>query len=151
MWLIEHFFINPVVLILISNFGICRFWVHLIPCCTQYPHPLWMDYIYYKPNEQYFHLIKLAHYLAMLEHLSNTLLSLSWNTRTITLRKKCNSIFLYNYITHFHEKTPWCINQFVYLGIANLLSSLIYGWVLHKTFQIAILTYQWTHVHVPLP
>jgi hypothetical protein len=31
-----------------------------------------MDSIYYKPNEQYFHLIGLAHYVAMLEHLSNT-------------------------------------------------------------------------------
>jgi len=31
-----------------------------------------MDYIYYKPNEQYFHLIRLAHFVPMLEHLSNT-------------------------------------------------------------------------------
>jgi hypothetical protein len=31
-----------------------------------------MVYIYYKPNEQYPHLIWLAHYVAMLEHLNNT-------------------------------------------------------------------------------
>jgi hypothetical protein len=32
-----------------------------MPYCTQYPHPLWMNYIYYKPNEQYLHLMGLAH------------------------------------------------------------------------------------------
>jgi hypothetical protein len=31
-----------------------------------------MDYIYYKPNGQYFHLIGLTHFVAMLEHLNNT-------------------------------------------------------------------------------
>ncbi len=35
----HHFCINPLVLILTFNFGICRFWDHFMPCCTQYPHP----------------------------------------------------------------------------------------------------------------
>jgi hypothetical protein len=35
-----------------------------------------MDYIYYKPNEQYLHLIGLAHFIAMLEHLNNTFIIL---------------------------------------------------------------------------
>ncbi len=55
VWLFEHFCINPFVLILTFNFGICRFWDHLMPCYTQYPHSPRMDYIYYKPNEQYLH------------------------------------------------------------------------------------------------
>jgi hypothetical protein len=77
MWLLEHFCINPHVLILTLNFGICRFWINLMPFCTQHPHPLQMDYIYYKSNEQYLHLIGLAHFVAMLEHLSNTFIILS--------------------------------------------------------------------------
>jgi hypothetical protein len=72
MWLFEHFCINPLVLILIFNFGICRFWDHFMPCYTQYPHPPQMDYTYYKSNEQYLHLIRLTHYVAMLKHLNNT-------------------------------------------------------------------------------
>jgi hypothetical protein len=35
-----------------------------------------MDYIYYKSNEQYLHLIGLTHFVAMLEHLNNTLIIL---------------------------------------------------------------------------
>jgi hypothetical protein len=31
-----------------------------------------MDYIYYKQNEQYLHIIGLTHFMAMLEHLSIT-------------------------------------------------------------------------------
>jgi hypothetical protein len=76
---------------------------------------------------------------------------LSWDTCTITLRKFFNLIFLYNYIAHFDERTPWCINQFVYASIANFWSSFLYGWLLHKTSQIVIPTYQSTHVHVTLP
>jgi hypothetical protein len=151
MWLLEHFCINPFVLILTSNFGICRFWVNLMPCCTQYPHPLWMDYIYYKPNEQYLHLIGLAHSMAMLEHLSNTFIILIMKYSHNNFNKKCNLIFLYNYIAHFHERTPWCIIRFVYASIANFRSSFVYSWIFHKMFQIAIPTYQPTHVHVPLP
>jgi hypothetical protein len=33
-------------------------------------------HLYYKPNEQYFHLIGLGHSTAMLEHLSNTFIIL---------------------------------------------------------------------------
>jgi hypothetical protein len=151
MWLLQHFCINSFVLILTFNFRICRFWVYLMPCCIKYPHPLQMDYIYYKPNEQYCHLIGLAHSMAMLEHLNNTFIILIMKYLRITLRKKCNLIFLYNYIARFHERTPWCVNRFVYVGIANFWSSLVYGWVPHKMFLIAIPAYQPTHVHVPLP
>jgi len=151
MWLFEHFCINPLLLILTSNFGICRFWVNLMPCCTQYPHPLWMDYIYYKPIEQYLHLIGLTNFVAMLKHLSNTFIILIMKYSHNNLNKKFNLIFLYNYNAHFHERIPWCINWFVYAGIANFWSSFVYGWVFHKAFQIAIPTYQPTHVHVPLP
>jgi hypothetical protein len=35
-----------------------------------------MDYIYYKSNEQYPHLIRLTHSTAMLEHLNNTFIIL---------------------------------------------------------------------------
>jgi hypothetical protein len=100
MWLLEHFCINPLVLILTSNFGICRFWINLMPYRTQHPHPLQMDYIYYKSNEQY------LHYFIMKYSHNN-------------FNEKCNIIFLYNYIAHFHERTPWCINRFVYVSIAN--------------------------------
>jgi hypothetical protein len=119
VWLLEHFCINPLVLILTSNFGICRFWVNLMPCCTQYPHPLQMDYIYYKPNEQYLHLIRLAHYVAMLKHLSNTFIILIMKYSHNNLNENFNLIFLYNYIARFREKTPWCINWFVYASIAH--------------------------------
>jgi hypothetical protein len=148
MWLFEHFCINPLVLILTSNFGI---WVILCHVAHNTPHPLWMNYIYYKPNEQYLHLIGLTHFVAMLEHLSNTFIILIMHTHTITLTKKCNLIFLYNYIAHFHERTLWCIKRFVYACISNFWFSFVYGWVLHNAFQIAIPTYQSTHVHVPLP
>jgi hypothetical protein len=129
MWLLEHFCINPLVLILASNFGICRFWVNLMPSCTQYPYPLQMDYIYYKPNEQYLHLIGLAHFVAMLEHLSNTFIILIMKHSHNNLNEKYNLILLYNYIAHLHERTPCCINRFVYASIANFLSSLVYLWV----------------------
>ncbi len=121
-----------------------------MPCCTQYPHPPQMDYIYYKSNDQYPYLIGLTHCVAILEHLSNIFIILIMKYCTIILRKKCNLIFLYNYIAHFHERTPWCINWFVYASIANFWSSFVYCWILHKMFQIAILAYQPTHVQVPL-
>jgi len=35
-----------------------------------------MDCIYYKLNEQYLHIIGLAHFVAMLEHLNNTFIIL---------------------------------------------------------------------------
>jgi len=35
-------------------------------------------------------------------------------------------IILYNYIVCLHEMT-WCINQFVYVGIAKKLSSIVNG------------------------
>jgi hypothetical protein len=89
--------------------------------------------------------------MAMLEHLNNTFIIVIMKTRTITLRKNCNLIFLYNYIAHFHERTLWCINQFVYVGIANFSSFFVYGWVLHETSQIATLTLKPTRVHVTLP
>jgi len=57
--------------------------------------------------------------MAMLEHLSNTFIILIMKYLHINLNKKCNLIFLYNYIAHFHEKMFWCINQFVYAGITN--------------------------------
>ncbi len=138
-------------LILTSSSGICRFWVNLMPCYIQYPHPLQTDYIYCKPNEQYLHLIRLTHFMAMLEHLNNTFIILIMKYSHNNLNEKCNLILLYNYIAHFHERTPWCINWFVYVGIANFWFSLIYGWVFHKAFQIVIPTYQPTHFHVPLP
>jgi hypothetical protein len=96
MWLLEYFHINPLVLIMTSNFGIYRFWVNLMPCCTQYTHPLRMDYIYYKPNEQYFHMIGLTHFVAMLKHLNNTFIILTMKYSYNNLNEKCNLIFLYN-------------------------------------------------------
>jgi hypothetical protein len=48
-----------------------------MPCCTQYPHPPQMDYIYHKQNEQYLHLIKLTHFVDMIEHLNNTFMNAS--------------------------------------------------------------------------
>jgi hypothetical protein len=104
-----------------------------MPCCTQYPHPLRMDYIYYKPNEQDLHLIGLAHSMAMLEHLSNTFIILIMKYSHNNFNEKCNIIFLYNYSAHFHERTPWCINWLVYVRIANFWSFLVYGWVFHNT------------------
>jgi len=88
MWLFEHFCINPLVLILTFNFGVCRFWDHLMPCYTQYPHPSQMDYIYYKSNEQYPHLIGLTHSMAMLEHLSNTFIILIMKYSHNNLKEK---------------------------------------------------------------
>jgi len=78
-----------------------------------------MDYIYYKANEQYLHLIGLAHYVAMLEHLNNAFIILIMKYSHNNLKEKRNLIFLYIYIAHFHERTPWCINRFVYVGITN--------------------------------
>jgi hypothetical protein len=57
--------------------------------------------------------------MAMLEHLSNTFIILIMKYSHINLNEKINLIFLSNYIAHFHERTLWCINQFVYVGIAN--------------------------------
>jgi hypothetical protein len=39
-----------------------------------------MDYIYRKQNEQYFHLIRLAHFVDMLEYLSNTFINVIWSS-----------------------------------------------------------------------
>jgi hypothetical protein len=36
------------------------------------------------------------------------------------------------------------------MQVLQTFDTLIYGWTLHKMFQIAILTYQPTHVHVTL-
>jgi len=131
VWLLKHFCINPLVLILTSNFGICRFWINRLPCYTQHPHPLQMDYIYYKSNEQY------LHYFIM-KYLHNN------------FNKKCNIIFLYNYIAHFHEDP--LVHKSVYLcRYCKLLIFSCLCWVFHKAFQIVIPTYQPTHVHVPLP
>jgi len=89
--------------------------------------------------------------MAMLEHLNDTFVILIMKYLHNNLNEKCNLIFIYNYIAYFHERTFWCINQFVYANILKFCSSLVYGWVFHKVFQIAIPTYQPTHVHVPLP
>jgi hypothetical protein len=62
-----------------------------------------MDYIYYKPNKQYLHLIGLTHFVAMLEHLSNTFIIFIMKYSHNNFNEKCNTIFLYNYIAHFHE------------------------------------------------
>jgi hypothetical protein len=65
-------YLNPLILILKSNPKTCRFWDPLMPCCTQYPHPLEMDYVYHKQNEKCLHLIRLTHSVDMIKHLSNT-------------------------------------------------------------------------------
>jgi len=88
MWLLEHFCINSLVLISTFNFGVCRFWDHLMPCCTQYSHASQIDYIYYKLNEQYPHLIGLTHSVAMLEHLSNTFIILIMKYSHNNLKEK---------------------------------------------------------------
>jgi hypothetical protein len=113
-----------------------------MPCCTQYPHPLRMNYIYYKPNEQYIHLLRLAHFVAMLEHLSNTFIIFIMKYLHNNLNKKCNLIFLYNYIAHFHERTPWSISWFVYISIVNFWSSFVYGWDSIKRFKL-----QYPHIN----
>jgi hypothetical protein len=51
-----------------------------------------MDYIYYKPTEQYLHLIRLAHFVAKLEHLNNTFIILIMKYSHNNPNKKCNLI-----------------------------------------------------------
>jgi hypothetical protein len=53
-----------------------------------------MDYIYYKPNEQYFHLIWLAHSMAMLEHLNNTFIIFIIKYLHNNLKKKLFNFFI---------------------------------------------------------
>jgi hypothetical protein len=47
-----------------------------------------MDYYSYKPNKQYPHLIQLAHFVAMLEHLSNTFIILIMKCPHNNLKEK---------------------------------------------------------------
>jgi hypothetical protein len=60
-----------------------------------------MDYIYYKANEQYLHLIGLAHCVVMLEHLSNIFIILIIKYSHNNLNEKSNLIFLNNTLPIF--------------------------------------------------